>query len=285
MAPIAPRASMARMLAEIPPADRESLRPLFAGFPGLHGIVDAALEGTMGTVRADDATRPTVGVIELDFYLLAGDPQAPAAEDVVRGMSPPWSAVTSTEDWEALLRRIWGDALQTRTRVAFRPGDWDRQRLRRFRETLPDGFTLKRVTAHDDAQFAELEDSLVYNYPSLEEFSEKGVGFGVEHEGRYVSGCSSFALSSRSLEFEVQTHPDFRGRGLATACAAAMIEYCLERRLEPCWDAHNDISAALAAKLGFVEPAPYTAYEVRDEVTAGGGDTTAIAHLLNSDSE
>ena len=63
-----------------------------------------------------------------------------------------------------------------------------------------------------------------------------------------------------------------------------MIEYCLERRLEPCWDAHNDISAALAAKLGFVEPAPYTAYEVRDEVTAGGGDTTAIAHLLNSDS-
>jgi hypothetical protein len=42
-----------------------------------------------------------------------------------------------------------------------------------------------------------------------------------------------------------------------------MIEYCLERGLEPCWDAHNEISAALAAKLGFVEPAPYAAYEVR----------------------
>ena len=41
-----------------------------------------------------------------------------------------------------------------------------------------------------------------------------------------------------------------------------MIEYCLERGLEPCWDAHNDISAALAAKLAFIEPAPYTAYEV-----------------------
>ena len=188
---------MAGMLAEIPPAGRESPRPLFAGFPGLHGIVDAALEGTMGTVRADDATQPVVAVIELDFYLLAGDPLAPSAEPVVRGLSPPWSVVTSGEDWEPLLHRIWGVDLQTRTRVAFRPGKWDRQRLRRFRATLPDGYTLKRVTAGDAARFAELEESLVYNFPSLDEFVAKGVGFGVDHEGRYVSGCSSFALSSR----------------------------------------------------------------------------------------
>ena len=258
------------MLIEIRPAGRETLPPLFAGFPGLHGIVDAALEGTMGTVRADDATRPAMAVIELDFYLLAGDPQAPSAKEVVRGLSPPWSAVTSSEVWEPLLRRIWGDALQTRTRVAFRPGKWDRLRLRQFRETLLDGFTLKRVTAGDAARFAELEDSLVYNFPSLDEFLDRGVGFGVGHAGQYVSGCSSFALSSRSLEFEIDTHPDFRGRGLAAACAAAMIEYCLESGLVAWWDAHNDISAALAAKLGFVEPASYTAYEVRDGVTGGG---------------
>ena len=236
----------------------------------MHGIVDAAIEGTMGTVRADDAKQPAVGVIELDFYLLTGDPQAPSAEEVVRGLSPPWSVVTSSEDWEPLLRRIWEDRLETRTRVAFRPGQWDQLRLRRCGETLPDGFSLKRVTANDAARFAELEASLVYNYHSLEEFVERGVGFGVEREGRFVSGCSSFAMGSRSLEFEVQTHRDFRGRGLAAACAAAMIEYCLESGLEPCWDAHNDISAALAAKLGFVEPAPYTAYEV----AAGAPDLT-----------
>jgi RimJ/RimL family protein N-acetyltransferase len=251
------------MLAEIPPASRESLRPLFAGFPGLHGIVDIALEGTMGRVLAD-ATRPTVAVIELDFHLLAGDPRAASAESLVRGLSPPCSVVTSSDDWEPLLRRIWGADLQTRTRVAFRPGKWDLRRLRRLTGTLPPGFALKRVTPDDAARFAELEDSLVYNYPSLDEFSERGVGFGVEQEGRFVSGCSSFAMGSRSLEFEINTHADFRGRGLATACAAAMIEYCLEHRLEPCWDAHNDISAALAAKLGFVEPAPYSAYEVRE---------------------
>jgi RimJ/RimL family protein N-acetyltransferase len=251
------------MLVELPPGDRHSVRPLFAGFPGLHGIVDIALEGAMGKVRADHAVRPAIAVIELDFHLLAGDPRAPSAESVVRELSPPWSVVTSSEAWEPLLRRVWGPELQRRTRVAFQAGKWDRGRLSRFQETLPDGFTLRRVTARDASRFAELEASLVYNYPSLDAFSEKGVGYGVEHEDRFVAGCSSFALGSRSLEFEIDTHPDFRSRGLATACAAAMIEYCLDHQLEPCWDAHNDISAALATKLGFIEPAPYTAYEVR----------------------
>lgn len=41
-----------------------------------------------------------------------------------------------------------------------------------------------------------------------------------------------------------------------------MIEHCLDEGLEPCWDGHNSMSAALATKLGFVDPAPHTAYEL-----------------------
>lgn len=253
------------MLIEVPPPARERLRPLFAGFPGLHGIVDAALEGAMGTALADDADKPSLAVIDLDFRLLAGDAHSPAAEEAARRLSAPESIVVSNGDWASLLKRIWGDAVGTRTRVAFQPGDWEGRRLRAMMESLPEGFTLRRITSEDAGRFAELASSLVYNYPSLEEFVARGVGFGVEHGGRCVSGCASFAMGRRSLEFEIQTHPDFRRRGLAGACAAAMIEYCRERGLEACWDAHNEISAALAAKLGFVSPAPYTAYEIRAE--------------------
>ena len=217
----------------------------------------------MGTAHADDADSPAVALLRLDFYFLAGDSNAAAAEEAVRSLQPPASVVTSGPDWGPLLLRVWSGALQTRTRVAFQPGAWDRHRLRGFIEALPDRFVLRRITAADAGRFAELADSLVYNYPSVEEFVARGIGFGVDHEGRFVSGCSSFALSTRALEFEIQTHPDFRRRGLASAAAAAMIEHCLDHRLEPCWDAHNDASAALAAKLGFVDPAPYTAYELR----------------------
>ena len=217
----------------------------------------------MGTAHANDAVRPAVALLHLDFHLLAGDPDAAGGEEAARIPSSPATIVTSSTDWEPLLRRVWGDAIQTRTRVAFQSGAWDRPRLRGFIEGLPDGFALKRVSGADAGRFAELADSLVYSYPSLEEFAAWGVGFGIEHDGRFVSGCSSCALSSRRLEFEIQTHPDFRRRGLATAAAASMIEHCIDRGLEPCWDAHNDVSAMLAAKLGFVDPAPYKAYELR----------------------
>jgi len=253
------------MLTPIAPPGRARLRSLFDGLPGLHGCLDAAIDGGMGDVYVDDANEPAVARILLDFDLLGGDTSAPAATEAARAIEQPASIVPAGDGWKPLLREVWGEALGSRTRVAFRPGRWDRGRLRGFVAALPEGFALRRIGAEDAARFEELADSLVYNFPSLEAFVERGVGFGIEHEGRFVAGCSSFAISPRSLEFEIQTHPDFRRRGLATAAAAAMIEYCLDRGLEPCWDAHNEISAALAEKLGFVEPRPYTAYEL------GGG--------------
>ena len=42
-----------------------------------------------------------------------------------------------------------------------------------------------------------------------------------------------------------------------------MILHCVNHGLEPCWDAHNPMSARLAERLGFVDAAPYTAYQVR----------------------
>ena len=249
------------MLIELAPAEREPLRPLFRGFPGLRGIVDASLEGTMGRTWTDDPSRPRMALVDLDFNLLAGDPDSPAAEEAFRRLKPPWSACVSSHTWESLLRRVWGDRPVTRQRVDFEAGGRDCARLPSFIEALPDGYELRRITRDDAARFRQLADSLVYNFSSLDRFIDCGVGFGVEREGRFVSGCSSFAISSRKLEFDIQTHRDFRRRGLATVAASAMIEYCIDRGLEPCWDAHNPISAALAGKLGFVNPAPYTAYE------------------------
>lgn len=250
------------MLIEIAPDAREPLRPLFAGCPGMHGVLDVALEGAMGAAFADDAARPSVAMLELDFYLLGGDRSASAAEEAVRSLTTPCSIVVSDEAWAPLLRRAFGERLHTRTRVAFQPGDWDRPRLRGFIEALPDALEVRRIGSGDAARFEELADSLVYNFASLEDFVERGAGYGIEQDGRFVSGCSSYAIGSSSLEFEIQTHRDERQRGLATACAARMIEHCLDHGLEPCWDAHNDISASLATKLGFTNPKPYIAYDV-----------------------
>lgn len=252
------------MLIELSPGERAPLRALFAGFPGLRGCIDAAFDGTMGRAWADDPSAPTVALVQFDFYFLAGDPSAATADEAVRSLDQRASIVTRDAAWEPLLRSVWGARVHTRIRTEFAdPGRWDRDQLRGFIDALPAGFALKRIELGDAARFTELADSLTYNFTSLEDYIERGVGYGIEHEGRFVSGCSSFAISSHSLEFEIQTHPDFRQRAFASATAAAMILHCIDSNLEPCWDAHNDISAALATKLGFVNPKPYTSYELR----------------------
>jgi len=266
------------MLQEVTASDLDRMRPLFADLPGLHGCAHAALEGTMGGVYANDVRRPTAALIDLDFYFLGGDPGSPdtergrrympggdahsaSAERILREFALPASIIAGP-DWEPLLRRVWGDALLTHTRVAFSPGDWDRNHLRAFGDALPGGMSVRRIASQDAHRFEDLAESLVYNFDSLDDFIERGVGFGIQHQGRFISGCSSFAISSHSLEFEIQTHPGYQRRGFATATAAAMIEHCLDQGLEPCWDAHNSMSAALATKLGFADPRPYTAYEL-----------------------
>ena len=60
----------------------------------------------------------------------------------------------------------------------------------------------------------------------------------------------------------MDTHRDYRRRGLAAACSAKLILECRRRGWYPSWDAQNLWSVALAEKLGYHLDHEYTAYEV-----------------------
>jgi RimJ/RimL family protein N-acetyltransferase len=120
------------------------------------------------------------------------------------------------------------------------------------------------VRLEEVAQFAtDLDPALIYNFRSHKEFMTRGVGLGILNQGIFVSGASSAAVGGGKLEIEIQTHRQFRRQGLARAAAAALILYCLEHELEPCWDAANEPSAALARQLGFHSIGKYEAYRLK----------------------
>jgi predicted GNAT family acetyltransferase len=118
---------------------------------------------------------------------------------------------------------------------------------------------------------ADLHAALVYNFPSHEAFVRTSIGLGILHQGRYVAAASAAAIGGGKAEFEIQTHPQFRRRGLARAVGAALMLTCLERGLEPCWDAANAPSSALARQLGFRSTGTYDAFTLRP---AEGASTT-----------
>ncbi|MFP4974456.1 GNAT family N-acetyltransferase [Paenibacillus sp. CN-4] len=86
------------------------------------------------------------------------------------------------------------------------------------------------------------------------EFLEHGAGFCLFEEGVLAAAAFSAFAEDGRLEIGIETLPSCRGRGYAYAVCAALIDYCLERGLEPVWSCRegNAGSYALARKLGFV---------------------------------
>ncbi len=242
---------------------RERSRPLFAGFPGLHGAIEAVLEGAAGTVYADETDDPhVVRAVVGDFHMIAGDASRPAAVEALRAV-PKGDYIAVPDGWHDLVRSTLAN-VQPKTRIAMRaPESWDPQALVRVRETLPAGYMLTRVDKRNVKEFRDLNETFVANFKSLPDFLRRGIGFTVSNEdGEIVAGCSTYTISSRCLEFEIETRRDYWRRGLALVTGARMIEHCLEVGLEPCWDAAHEGSAVLAERLGFVRVREYTGYKL-----------------------
>jgi hypothetical protein len=248
------------MLIELESDNRAPLGRLFDQYPCLHGCVAAVVEGGMGKVFTDSREDPCVALAVLGFQFLAGDPlhgNAPLLSKLLK----PGTLIAPTPAWQHLVAANCPGELGVYQREAFQAEQFDVDKLRWFCQSLPSGYELRQVRLEDVTQFStDLSPALVSHFRSHEEFITRGVGLGILHQGMFVSGASSADVGGGKLEFEIQTHLQFRRRGLARVAAAALILYCLEHRLEPCWDAANEASSALARQLGFHSSGKYDAY-------------------------
>jgi GNAT superfamily N-acetyltransferase len=255
------------ILIELDSDNRTSLRKLFDHYPCLHGSVAAVIEGGMGRVFADEQEEPSVALAVLDFHFLAGDPLRVNAPLLFKLLQPGNVVIAPTPAWRHLVTATYPDALTVYRREAFQAGQFDVDKLKGFCQALPGGFEPRRVRLEEVTQFAtDLAPALIYNFRSHEEFITRGVGIGILHQGKFVSGVSSAAVGGGKFEIEIQTHRQFRRRGLARAVASALILYCLEHGIEACWDAANEHSAALARQLGFHSTGKYDAYRLTQPV-------------------
>src|SRR5262245_1380931 len=252
------------MLIELDSDNRASLRRLFDRYPCLRGSVAAVVEGGMGKVFSDSREEPCVALAVLDFHFLAGDPLHANALPLFKLLQPGAVVIAPTPEWQHLVTATYPSELAVHHREAFQAEQFDGDTLRRFCQALPEGFELRQVRLDEVTQFAtDLAPGLIYNFRSHEEFITRGVGLGILHQSTFVSGTSSAAIGGGRVEIEIQTHRQFRRRGLARVVAAALILYCLEHGLEPCWDAANEPSAALGRQLGFHSTGKYEAYRLK----------------------
>lgn len=256
------------IMIEIPKNKRVFLAPLFASTD--ETLVLSCLQGHMGRAFADDLQVPHCAQILIgDFCFFAGDALHPDAKKLVqnipkRASHDPLLMIPLSPAWESLIEQIYEGRFEKTLRYAIKKEKdiFQRPVLERFASELPRGFSLHPIDSIRYHQCLEQDFSRDFcsQFSSAEDYQNRGLGICALHQGKIVSGASSYTIYDGGIEIEVDTHPDYRRLGLACACAAKLILLCLDRGLYPSWDAATLISVALAQKLGYHVDTPYPTY-------------------------
>ncbi len=229
-----------------------AIAPLFEGVQ--ETMVWSCLQGLMGEAYAAEETPPACAQLLLgDFCFFGGDARAAGAAELA-GHIPRWLlAVPPDAAWEALIEQR-------------NPGRFervDRAYLARL-AAVPAGYQELPIgrELYEQLKAKEWSRDLVSQFPTWEDYRAHAVGTAALCADEPVCGASTYAYYEGGIEIEIDTAPEHRQRGLATACAARLILTCLDRGLYPSWDAANPTSAALAEKLGYRPAGAYVTYAV-----------------------
>ncbi len=222
---------------------------LFAGAEDT--MIRACVSGTMGKIYTNRAADPTAAQAVLgDFCFFVGEPSIAFAKTAAAEIITPM-----TKTWSRAIEAAWGAGVRRGERYALKkePNVFDKAKLLRMADSAEPGYTFCMFDEHL-AEIA-LEQPWSQDFLSLfentKDYMKRGLGIAALFRGELVAGASSYAVFPGGIEVEIDTRPDHRRHGLATACAARLILACLSRGLYPSWDAANLTSLRLAERLGY----------------------------------
>ena len=230
---------------------------LFQGWP--ETMVWSCLQGCMGQVLVEGGEEPASAAALIgDFAFFAGRPDRALAQKADASILVP-----GDQGWACLLEEVWGAKIIPWTRYATEkdPSSFCRAKLEGYAGP-PTGFELRPMDGalYTQAMKEDWSRDLCALFEDGLDYEARGIGVAVLCGGELVAGASSYAVYRDGIEIEIDTRPDQRGKGLATACGARLILDCLDRGLYPSWDAHDKRSAHLAQKLGYRLAGAYRAY-------------------------
>lgn len=117
------------------------------------------------------------------------------------------------------------------------------------------------ITDTDD-DLVNVKSTIEQFWGSTEEFSKRGLGYGVVESGKVVALCLSGLVDGSIHTVDIRTAEPFRRRGHAQSAASHFIAECVAKNSIVQWDcmATNEASWRLAEKLGFERIAEYRCY-------------------------
>ena len=258
------------MLQELDIEQWEKVANLFESHILNQSIINPCVHSGVGSLSVDNVDSPTVAKFSIPMMIfLAGDTTSPLALEIIKSLPPLTIIIVSDEKWSELLKNEWGGRLVVNQRTHFDHSSLDITHLRKLKEGLPDGYTLKKLAIDMLPQIhQEYAIQIQMYFGKIENLVKSGFGFCIL-DGNDRLASYAYTPFPFKNEFEIQVHtmnsPQYRRKGLATIVCAALIEHSLEKELVPHWDAANESSVKLALKLGYTNPITWEAYYYKPE--------------------
>ncbi len=122
-----------------------------------------------------------------------------------------------------------------------------------FRKTIDlDDYHIEETNA---ATFENMPGTVVprFFWDNATDFENNSKGFSLFVDGQPISTAFASFLIDDILEIGIQTVDGFQRKGYSALSSCRLIDYCIEKGLDPLWSCRNDNigSIKLAYKLGF----------------------------------
>ena len=235
--------------------------PFFEGIQD--SMVIACLQGYNGEAYVKSWEDPKAAlIVSAEYSFFGGDPESSDAEYLVEHFFDVAGTDSSTAifpdhrpEWEQTLNAYKGNNPESVPRfgIVQKDYDFDLDMLREYAASLPEGYEMKDFDEdlYDQAMSEKWSEEFCEGFASAEDFLTRGIGVAAVKDGKLVGGISTQTVYDGGAELQLATREDHRQKGIAVACAAAIIIKCTERGMRPCWDAANLISKRIALKLGY----------------------------------
>lgn len=247
--------------------DTRSVEGIFGDWE--ESLLWSCLEGVMGDIYVTDREMPKAAMAVVgDFCFFAGCPERELVLFKADNYGKDFIIMApQNEAWSELIEECYGERAGRTIRFAIKkePGVFDTVKLQAAVDALPAEYTLRML----DGELYELCKAEVWSsdwvalFESYEMYQRLGLGVVILKDGEIVAGASSYSRYNEGIEIQIDTREDYRRKGLAYVCGAALILECLKRGLYPSWDAQNRWSVGLAEKLGYHYDSDYVVYEIR----------------------
>lgn len=241
--------------------NRETIASLYVGWE--ETMIYSYLQGRMGKAYVTSKSKPRSAVIKIaDFCFFAGLVDA----DLIRYVSQEAVVLVPRNDaWAKAIEEVCPKATK-RSRYALKkePHVFDQTYLQGIVKKLDTIYEIQLINEKTYQQIMgqSWSKDLCYNFDDYLDFSKRGLGVVILHQGEVIAGASSYTVYHEGIEIEIDTKKEYRRNGLGLVCGAKIILECLQRDLYPSWDAHNLGSLSLAKKLGYHFDQEYVVYEV-----------------------